>query len=73
MLFFTLEREILMKERIEEKLNQRLEIILEKDVKDITNEEYLILKSKLSEIKYDEGKEERSKKYAETIADIFAS
>lgn len=40
-----------MKEQIKEKLDKRIEYILSKDVRDITNEEYDILKDKLTNIK----------------------
>lgn len=46
--------ELTLKEKIEEKLNERTEYILSKNVEDITNEEFAVLSSKLFGIQYDE-------------------
>lgn len=60
-----------MKERIEKKLEERLENILNKDVEEITPEEFSILSAKLTEIKFEETKEERDKEFAELVSKIL--
>lgn len=60
-----------MKERIEKKLEERIEYILNKNVEEITSEEFGILDLKLSNMKYEETKEERDKKFAELISKIM--
>lgn len=57
-----------MKERIKEKLNERLELILSKEIKDVTSDEFIILSNEFSKLEYEEGKEERDKEFAELIA-----
>ena len=49
-----------MKERIEEKLEKNIERILEKE--ELTSSDVAILKEKLSDIKYEETKEEDEEK-----------
>lgn len=60
-----------MKERIEKKLEERLENILNKDVEEITSEEFSILNTKLNDIKFEETKEERDKEFAELFSKIL--
>lgn len=60
-----------MKERIEKKLEERLENILNKDVEEITSEEFSILSAKLTDIKFEETKEERDKEFAELFSKIL--
>lgn len=60
-----------MKERIEKKLEERLENILNKDVEEITSEEFSILSTKLNDIKFEETKEERDKEFAELFSKIL--
>lgn len=60
-----------MKERIEKKLEERIEYILNKNAEEITSEEFKILDLKLSNMKYEETKEERDKEFAELISKIM--
>lgn len=60
-----------MKEQIKEKLDKRIEYILTKDVKEITPEEFMALTSKLSQIEFEESKEERNKEYVEIMTKLF--
>lgn len=57
-----------MKEKIEEKLNKRLELILEKEVEDISREDFEILEKTLSKIEFEENEEKRKQEYAELVA-----
>ena len=57
-----------MKEKIEEKLNKRLELILEKEVEDISREDFEILERTLSKIEFEENEEKRKQEYAELVA-----
>lgn len=57
-----------MKERIETKISEVLENILSKDVKDITYNEYFILDSKLSSLKWEEEQKEKNKDMMELMA-----
>ena len=54
-----------MKERIEEKLEKNIERILEKE--ELTSSDVAILKEKLSDIKYEETKEEDEEKRKELM------
>ena len=56
-----------MKEKIEAKINEILESIMSKDVKDITYNEYRILDNKLSAIKWEESQQEKNKDMAELV------
>ena len=60
-----------MKEQIKEKLDKRIEYILTKDVNEITPEEFMALTSKLSQIEFEESKEERNKEYVEMMTKLF--
>lgn len=60
-----------MKERIINKLDERIELILNKNVEEITGEEYLILKTKLNDIIIEETQEKRDKNYAEIMAKLL--
>lgn len=60
-----------MKERIEKKLEERIEYILNKNVEEITSEEFGILDLKLSNMKYEETKEEKEKEFAELFSKIL--
>ena len=60
-----------MKEQIKEKLDKRIEYILTKDVKEITSEEFMTLSSKLSQIEFEETKEDRNKEYVEMLTKLF--
>lgn len=62
-----------MKERLEAKLEEVLNLILEKDAEDINPMEYGILDAKLKEIRMKEAQEESNKKYAKTMAELLAS
>ena len=46
-----------MKEKIESKINEILEVIISKDAGDITYDEYRILDNRLSALKWEESKE----------------
>ena len=54
-----------MKQKIEELLNKRLNFILEKEFKDITNEEFAVLEFALTKINTNENEEEYKEKYKE--------
>lgn len=60
-----------MKDKIKEKLDERMNNILNKDVKDISKDEFEILSSKLSKIEFEETKEERNKEYMELLTKAF--
>ena len=57
-----------MKEKIEENLNKRLELILEKEIENITKEDFEILEKALSKIEFEENEEKRKQEYAELVA-----
>ena len=57
-----------MKQKIEELLNKRLNFILEKEFKDITNEEFKVLEFALSKINTNESEEEYKEKNKELAA-----
>lgn len=57
-----------MKEKIEEKLNKRLELILEKEIENITKEDFEILERALNKIEFEENEEKRKQEYAELVA-----
>lgn len=57
-----------MKQKIEEKLNKRLELILEKEIENITKEDFEILEKALSKIEFKEDEEKRKQEYAELVA-----
>ena len=60
-----------MKERNKQKLEERIEMILNKSVEDITNEEFEELKNKLNIIDFEENQEETQKDMIELIYDSF--
>lgn len=60
-----------MKEQIKEKLDKRIEYILTKDVNEITPEEFMALTSKLSQIEFEESKEDRNKELVEMMTKLF--
>lgn len=62
-----------MKERIEAKINEVIDYILSKDVKDITYAEYRILDARYNFLKYEEENKKRSTELAEMTARIFSS
>lgn len=57
-----------MKQKIEELLNKRLNFILEKEFKDITNEEFAVLEFTLTKINTNESEEEYKEKNKELAA-----
>ena len=54
-----------MKQKIEELLNKRVNFILEKEFKDITNEEFAVLEFALTKINTNESEEEYKEKNKE--------
>ena len=54
-----------MKQKIEELLNKRLNFILEKEFKDITDEEFKVLEFALTKINANENEEEYKEKNKE--------
>lgn len=54
-----------MKQKIEELLNKRLNFILEKEFKDITDEEFKVLEFALTKINTNESEEEYKEKNKE--------
>lgn len=57
--------EISLKDKINKKIDEVIEYIIGKDTKDITYNEYRILDSKLSSIKWEEEQAAKSKEMAE--------
>lgn len=57
-----------MKQKIEEKLSKRLELILEKEIENITKEDFEILEKALNKIEFEENEEKRKQEYAELVA-----
>ena len=62
-----------MKEKLEAKIEEVINLILEKDEEEINPMEYGILDAKLKEIRMKEAQEESNKKYAKTMAELLAS
>jgi hypothetical protein len=62
-----------MKEKIENKINEVIEAIIEKDAKEVTYNEYRILENRYSFLKYEEEQKERNKKLVNVITDTFSS
>lgn len=62
-----------MKEKIENKINEVIEAIIEKDAKEVTYNEYRILENRYSFLKYEEEQRERNKKLVNVITDTFSS
>lgn len=60
-----------MKEKLKAKIDEVLNYIMSKPVENITNEDFAILAGELRDIRFREGDEERNKKYAETLANLF--
>lgn len=63
-----------MKEKIKEKLYETTNYILDKEVKDITIDDYNILTSELTKIELEETKEQREKdndEMAQIMSKIF--
>jgi hypothetical protein len=62
-----------MKEKIENKIDEVIEAIIEKDAKEVTYNEYRILENRYSFLKYEEEQRERNKKLVNVITDTFSS
>ncbi|MBO6092853.1 MAG: hypothetical protein J6P40_04385 [Oscillospiraceae bacterium] len=62
-----------MKERLEAKIEEVLNLILEKDAEDINPMEYGILDAALKEIRMKEAQEESNRKLALTMAEVLGS
>ena len=62
-----------MKTRIENKVNEIIECILVKDVKDISKDEFDILVSRLTEIKIEENNKESRERVAKLMAETFGN
>lgn len=60
-----------MKERLEEKLEERIELILNKKVEDMTAEDFMILTKKLDDIKFSENQVQKNKVLIEIIDKMF--
>ena len=60
-----------MKEKLEAKVNEIIEAIMAKDVKDITYNEYRILDNKLSAIKYEEESKRKNEELTALMAKTF--
>lgn len=60
-----------MKERIEAKIDEILNYILEKPVKEITSEDYGILTNELHDIRFRENEQEQAKRMAGLVASAF--
>ena len=56
---------------IQAKITDIVNSILEKDIKDITYEEYKILDAKLKDLKYEESQAEHSKQFSELMTKAF--
>ena len=61
-----------MKDKIEAKIDEILEMIISKDAKYITYNEYLILDNRLAKIKWDEQQHEKNKDMAELMVKAFS-
>jgi hypothetical protein len=62
-----------MIKKIEDKINEVIEAIIEKDAKEVTYNEYRILENRYSFLKYEEEQKERNKKIVNVITDTFSS
>lgn len=60
-----------MKERLEKKLEERIELILNKKVEDMTAEDFMILTKKLDDIKFSENQVQKNKVLIEIIDKMF--
>ncbi len=60
-----------MKERLEKKLEERIELILNKKVEDMTAEDFMILTKKLDDIKFSENQVQKNKVLIEMIDKMF--
>ena len=61
-----------MKEKLQNKINEVIEVILDKDAKKISYNEYCILDNKLSAIKYKEEQKRAKNEIAEMVAKTFS-
>lgn len=61
-----------MKEKLEAKISEILEYVLEKDVAEITPCDYGILDAALKDIRMREAQEESNKKFQKTMAELMA-
>lgn len=57
---------------ISAKITDIVNSILEKDIKDITYEEYKILDAKLKDLKYEESQAEHNKQFTELMSKALA-
>ena len=62
-----------MREKIEKKINEIIEAIITKDVKDISYNEYRILDNKLCSIKYEEETKQKNAELTALMAKTFTS
>lgn len=62
-----------MREKIEKKINEIIEAIITKDVKDISYNEYRILDNKLCSIKYEEETKQKNAEFTALMAKAFTS
>lgn len=62
-----------MKEKLETKINEIIEYIIEKEPKDITYNDYRILDNKLANIKYEEQQLLHNKDFSELMAKTFSN
>lgn len=60
-----------MKDKIEEKLKNYIDMLLEKDVKKMTAQDYAVLKEELNVIRTIEFKEKSNKEFLDLIASIL--
>lgn len=60
-----------MKERLEKKLEERIELILNKKVEDMAAEDFMILTKKLDDIKFSENQVQKNKVLIEMIDKMF--
>lgn len=60
-----------MKERIEKKIDDIVNYILEKPVEKVTHEDYGILENKLRDIRFRENEHEQAKRMADLVASAF--
>lgn len=65
--------ELTQKDKINKKIDEVIEYIIGKDTKDITYNEYRILDSKLSSIKYEEEQKAKSKEMSELWAKAMSN
>lgn len=66
-----IEEKVNLKDKVKQKLEERILYILDKKVEEISNEEFMALSSKLFNLENEETKEERNKEYVDLITKVI--